>query len=323
MGILLERGEDVPAKEAAREHVGVGEPPPVRPAGRAVGVGVVEPLQEERDPAQLVLDRADPQAGKPLEHAGEDQFGERLADLEVRVDEHRGRHVLHVEPEGVGADAGVGALGGDVERQRHLQVLGGGPEPVVLRRPVRLPRWRGDRDQRPAEAHPTASLQLGGGVVDVVDVDHRHALEAARVLGAELGQPVVVGLHRDGDDVADRHPEQHQPLARVQDRTPHAVELVLREVPARILDRRAHLGEGPGGPQVVRVLLEAVTGLDPEERHRLVAVDVPPVAVVAGHHLGQPVLETAPPAGPEVGGLDDVGVGRDQPGAAEYLGRGR
>ena len=115
--VLLERREHVASEEVARQHVGIGETSPFRPPPRAVGVGVVEPVEEERDPRELVLDRPDAEAGEALEHAGEDEVGERLAHLRVGVHEHRRRHVLHVEAKGGRTDSRVGTIGGDVQRQ--------------------------------------------------------------------------------------------------------------------------------------------------------------------------------------------------------------
>ena len=126
--------------------------------------------------------------------------------------------------------ARVGAVGADVQRERHVDVLRGRPEAVVVARTERCPRRRRHGDQRAGEPEVAAADQLAGGVVDVVDVDHRDALEAAVVLAAELGEPVVVGLHRRAHDFGVGHRVQHEALARIDHRTPHAVGLALVDV---------------------------------------------------------------------------------------------
>ena len=110
------------AKQLVRKNwdgktVGVAEAVPLRSPGRPVGVGVVELIQEERDPTELVLDRADPEIRVALEHAGEHEVGQRPSHGEVLVHEDRRGDVGDIERGTSGL--GVAAIGAHMEAQRH------------------------------------------------------------------------------------------------------------------------------------------------------------------------------------------------------------
>src|SRR5262249_47481943 len=64
--------------------------------------------------------------------------------------------------------------------------------------------------------------------------------------------------------------------------------------------------------EVGRVLLEAVAGLHAEEAHRLLAVDIPPVAGVLAYDARRPLGELlVDPVDPQVRRFDDVAIRRD------------
>ena len=172
----------------------------------------------------------------------------------------------------------------------------------------------------PHNPRRATSGELVGGVVRVVEVHHRDALEPAGVVAAEIRDPVVVRAHRERDHVGDRHREQDEALARVDHRAPDPVGLVLREVGGGVVGGGADVAERRRRAQLVGILDEAVTGLDPDERHRLPAVDVPPVAVGLRHHTRRPIAEHGHEALPDIGRLDDVGVRRDHPRGGEHVG---
>ena len=93
--------------------------------------------------------------------------------------------------------AGAYTICADVEAEGHSQVLGRGPQWLVLRQVVG-PRLGGIYgDHCPDEAHPGAPLQLLHPGHYVVGVEHGDALEPVGEGLAELGEPVVI----DPEDV--------------------------------------------------------------------------------------------------------------------------
>ena len=79
-------------------------------------------------------------------------------------------------------------------------------------------------DHRPGQAQAGAPLQLPDPLRDVVQVDHRDALESGWVRAAELGEPVVVRAKDGGHQGGVRHLEVKQPLRGIEDFTGHPVE---------------------------------------------------------------------------------------------------
>src|SRR5215510_10827619 len=101
-------------------------------------LGLIEPLQEEWNPADLVLSGHEPEIRESLEHAGEDQHDERALDF---VTEH-GRAEIAVQGL-LDGQAALGAHAGDaVQAQRHRQLLGRCPEWIVVGGAVRPVRGR-------------------------------------------------------------------------------------------------------------------------------------------------------------------------------------
>ena len=85
--VFLETQEHVAAEEVARHRI-VAIPVPMG-ATSTLGVRVVEPIEEVRDPRDLVLRRAHAEPRIPLEHALEDEVAQRHAHPVVRVGEER------------------------------------------------------------------------------------------------------------------------------------------------------------------------------------------------------------------------------------------
>src|SRR5262245_10348369 len=110
--------------------------------GQALALGampfeVVVPLsQDKRNPAKLVLDENDLELGETLEHTRIDQFVEAVDRLEqfhvnaVGLLSKAGRGIS--EAKGTGSAVAVAAQ--DVQVDRHVEILRGGPELVVVRR---------------------------------------------------------------------------------------------------------------------------------------------------------------------------------------------
>ena len=89
----------------------------------------------------------------------------------------------------------------DVHRQRHLHVDRRRPEPVVLRRRIRL-AVREHAEVDALEPEPRAVVELGDRVVDVRPRDDAEADQPiARDRAVLLAEPVVVRAHRRAIDV--------------------------------------------------------------------------------------------------------------------------
>src|SRR5262249_24734332 len=87
---------------------------------------------------------------------------------------------------------------------------------------------------------------------------------------------------------------------------------VLVDIEGGVVGGVAHLLEAGLDDQLGVVLLEAIARLYAQEAHRLLAVDVPPVALVLTLHLRSPLEELLVDAiHPQVRWLDDVAVLRD------------
>ncbi len=242
-----------------------------------------------------------------LEHAAEDQVAQGALDGvgQERIAPH-GAEALH---------PGAAAAREDVERQREAVVLGGVPERLPRRVGVR-PVLRRDAPDEPA-LQPEASgpLDLGHRRRHVVHRHERHAGEATGGVRAVLGQPVVVRLEQRRAQAAVVDAVEHHPVARVEDLAGDAVDvLVLRPLGA-VVGAARHAGVA-----LVHRLLVAprIAPGDGEPRHRhgpqvlaheVVAGD----AVDLAHHLRRPVpVRLGGAVGPDVGRLDDVGVGGEQ-----------
>jgi hypothetical protein len=80
-----------------------------------------------------------------------------------------------------------------MQAERQAERRRGRPERLVLGLVV-APVLQGIfGDHRAGEAEAGGALELSDAVPDVVEIDHRDALQPGRIGAAELGQPVVVG----------------------------------------------------------------------------------------------------------------------------------
>ena len=172
-----------------------------------------------------MLDRADFEAGKLVEHAGEQHRAERVADPVIGRRAAGSGQLGDVHGEFVGRNAVTRRA--DMEQQRVLQFLCRRPETVVNRAAVRLVRlWR-DRDKGADKAEFGDPLQLLGGRIRIIDIEHRDALQPIGVRLAEIGDPIVVAAADFREQLAVRHAVPEESLARLQHRTPDAVLFVL------------------------------------------------------------------------------------------------
>src|SRR5262249_7274726 len=91
-----------------------------------------------------------------------------------------------------------------------------------------LGQWR-DGNEGTDKAELLDPFELAAALVDVVEIEHRDALEARRIGLAEIGDPVVVDAADLRQERAVRHAVPEEALARLQNRAPDAVLLVLTQ----------------------------------------------------------------------------------------------
>ena len=149
-----------------------------------VAVHAAEVLE---DPGDALFRHDVLQLGEPLEHPGHDQV------REVPVGEER--HLQEVHEVGRRGVAVTGVAGAAVLCDDQVQVPTHCPEPVVDRvveaRHAGV-RWHGGEHEA-TEAVLGCQLQVGNGVVEVVQEHLRKATTAFGEGGAPVHQPAVVG----------------------------------------------------------------------------------------------------------------------------------
>jgi hypothetical protein len=118
-----------------------------------------------------------------LKDAGEDHVAHRQCRIE-----RLGRPAAGVaQRSGTGpADLALPSRRG-VQAQRQVECRGGGPERLVLGLVIAPVLGRILGDHRTGEAQASGALQLLDRVLDVVEVDHRDALQSGGIGAAELG----------------------------------------------------------------------------------------------------------------------------------------
>ena len=168
-----------------------------------LAVGVVQVAQQVGHPHRAVLDRCDPQRGKPLEHAVADDRGERLGDAAVGEGNQRERRV----PEALEPAASLAGRRGTpelavvrratqacVDHERHARLGDSCPDAVELRvagrqvAAVAVGDRTGDGHEHPGP-QPEHPVDLGLGQVGLRERDHRGGEQA---LVAAVESPVLV-----------------------------------------------------------------------------------------------------------------------------------
>ena len=176
---------------------------------------------------------------------------------------------------------------------------------------------RVDRDEGPRQPQLGAVLQLLARLIDVVHVQHADPLEPVGRGLAEVRDPRIVRPAQRGQQLAVREAIPEQALARLQARAPDAVHLQLLEhgvgVVRPLSDVLPHTEEVDR-----RGILEPLARLDdradgPDPRPLEVpGVVLPADACAMPLHAGSASAELRlDPALVQVGGLDDVRIGRD------------
>ena len=201
---------------------------------------------------------------------------------------------------------------GGVQAERHVEILGGRPERLVLRLVVAPILGRVLRDHGAGEAPLGGAFQLHDAVPDVVHVDHGDALEPRGVRAAEIGEPVVVGAEDRRHQRRVRHLEVEQALRRVEHLAGHPVEPHVREMLVRVVPAPVHVLEaGQRGDGLGRLEAHPGVGDEPDPGDDLVDLDHELIRAVDPFHPGGAVAERGvDPGGPEIGRLEDMRVGR-------------
>ena len=190
-------------------------------------VPVVGLLHPERHPAEPRLGEEDLQIGQAVEDAGHGELREAhrrrgargtAAPPTPRSSAARPSSSISGSASGILERrlrrARTETVEADVHRQRHLHVDRRRPEPVVLRRRIRL-AVREHAEVDALEAELRAVLELGDRVVDVRPRDDAEPDQpVARDRAVLLAEPVVVRAHRRAIDVVvgQRAPEPRADL---------------------------------------------------------------------------------------------------------------
>ena len=129
------------------------------------------------------------------------------------------------------ADVGLVLLGGlgpprqGMQRERHLELLRGGPEGVIVMMRVGSILGRRGPDEGAFEPHLGAALEFAARAVNVEQRNHREAGEPARRVTTELSAPVVVNAEAVFLECGVFNPEQYKaPHRGVKHGRVHPVE---------------------------------------------------------------------------------------------------
>ena len=173
----------------------------------------------------------------------------------------------------------------------------------------------------PAEAQAGGALQLPDPVLDVVQVDHRDALEPGGIGAAELGEPVVVGAKDRGHQRRVRHLEVKQPLRGIEDFAGHPVERHVLEVLLGVVPAAEHVFEAPlGGDRLGGLEPRAGVRDQADPGEDLIRLDHDMVAAVDPLDPRRPIAERRIDAGlPQIGRFEHVRVGRENQGQHRHL----
>ena len=208
-----------------------------------------------------------------------------------------------------------------MQAERQVERRGGGPERLVLGLVVAPVLERILGDHRAGQAEAGGALQLPDPVLDVVQVDHRDALEPGGIGAAELGEPVVVGAKDGGHQRRVRHPEVEEPLRGIEDFAGHPVERHVLEMLLGVVPAAVHVLEAPlGGDGLGRLEPRAGVRDEADPGEDLIRLDHDLVGAVDPLHPRRTIPERRIDAGlPQIGRFEHVGVGREDQGQHRHL----
>src|SRR6266545_2683343 len=312
--VLLEAQDDVAVEKAAGGHA--ARKGKVRPL-LGLAFRLVHRVEHVRGPRQLELHDGQREAQMTLEDAREDHVAHRrrraegLRGAAARVPERQA---------GSPADPAL-ASRRRVKAERHAERLGGGPERLVLGLVVASVLEGKLADHRAGEAQARGPLQLRDAVTDVVEIDHRDALEPGGIRAAELGEPVVVRAEDRGHQPGILHPEIEQALRRVQHLARHPVEPHVREVLIGVVPSPMHVLEASAaGDGLRRLEPRARVRDEPDAGEDLIRLDDDLVGAVDPLDPGRTVAKRRVDSGrPQIGRLEDMRVGRQDRGGHHYV----
>jgi hypothetical protein len=165
-------------------------------------------------------------------------------------------------------------------------------------------------------AAQNGSYSGSDALLDVVQVDHGDALQARAIRGAEIGQPVVVGAKDRRHQRSIRDAEIEESLRGVEHLARDPVEPHVRQMLLGVVPSARHVLEAPLARDGLGCV-EPRAGVrdEPDARENLVCLDHDLVRPVDPLNPGRPIPEgRVDAARPQVGRLEDVGVGREDHG---------
>src|SRR5271168_3367367 len=204
------------------------------------------------------------------------------------------------------------SLGQNVQTDRRRVILRRGPELVVFCRAIRMLARRGAPYHCAPKAFLRCTLKLFDGVVEVIERHHRGAGETLRAACAIIGEPIVVGTETRGTERAILELEQAHAEAWVQHFGEDPIALLILKSQRGIPRARtnARIAAGHLFSELFRI--DARYG---EAGHckRAQPLGGEKIALAPAEildHAGGPIEETLVDArGPDIGGLDDMGIG--------------
>ena len=279
--------------------------------------GVVGPVHVVRQPAGVILGRHDQQLGKALQNAAQDDIRNRLLDL---VDQPH-VHALTAGPDHVGGRPLAGVLlfpvalfaGHHMQADRHVQLLGGRPEGIVLGAAIRLFARRRTPDHDAPHTVPGPPLQLLDAGLNVFERNQRDPEQAFRVIAAKFAQPVVIGPKTRLLELGVVQTEQRHAERGVQDLGLNPINLLVLDPLGRVPAARpgALIALFPGFGQVFGFV---AGGKATRDRKRPQTLDTEKMAflpVIALDNAGRPVPVFCIQAGlPQVGRLHHMRIRR-------------
>ena len=294
--------------------------PPVGVLADAGDPALVHPADERHEPVRVELDQAEVELGIPLRHAAGDQLDDDLLRVD-RVHRRPASHPLGREP------ASIGRLSSSAMARTCFSAIDSAsptftppvaqwkntcapiaprrrPHRLELGRPVRKRRVRGQQDARGSPRPATRSISATASLMSVSGIG-AVGRDAAEVRRVPLDDVVVVDACVCDRQLVVVAVEREERAVRVHQLGVDAVEIHVLEHALRVARMR-------------RPVVMAVARHRPAfEAGRANASEL---AHAAGHERVDlevllpeaPVAQVLRQAGPEeVGGLDDVAVGRD------------
>ena len=312
--VLHELHEHVPVPVIAGEQPFPGFPP--LGEHRPLAVREVHLLQPVRDPGHLVLDRAHLQVRVAVEYPGEQHGTQRVAHPVIGRGAACPSEIIEVHGELTSRDAPP--VRPDMQEQGDVQVLSRPPESLIDGVAIRPVRHGIHRDESPNESQVCTAFQLLAGIVHIVHIQHRDALQPLGIGCAEVGDPIVVDPADGREQLAIRYPVPEEPLAGLQARTPHPIEFVLLDHGVGVVGGLADVV--PDAEEIdVRGIFKSLSGLDHRaEGPHLQPIDKPGIVLSSCRrfpllHAWRPVSEFRLDATRvHIRWLDDMGIRRDQ-----------